>query len=89
MPIPARPKIAPGTKNEPLRNWSTASYDPDTGRAAASSMSEQASYSFDGEKCHPSAQAPRGQHPANTPSWEELDRSRTTNPTPIKKRPLG
>ncbi len=89
MPIPARPKIAPGTRNEPLRNWASASYDPDTGRAAASSMNEQRSHSFDGEACHPNAQAPHGQHPANVPSLAELDQRRTTNPTPVRKRPIG
>jgi hypothetical protein len=88
MPIPARPKTEPG-KGDPLRQWAAPSYDPDTGRAAASSMEPQRSYNFDGEHCHPNAQAPRGQHPGNTPSFEELDRSRTTNPTPVRKRPLG
>jgi hypothetical protein len=42
----------------PLRDWSCASYDKNTGKAAASSMPPQASYSFDGVKVTPSAQLP-------------------------------
>jgi hypothetical protein len=43
-------------KRGPMREWAAPSYDPRSGRAAASSMEPRASYSFDGQPCHPSRQ---------------------------------
>jgi hypothetical protein len=45
-----------GSGTGPLREWAAPSYDPKSGRAAASSMEPQASYSFDGQPCRPSRQ---------------------------------
>jgi hypothetical protein len=68
-------------KGPRLRNWYTPSYDPDTGRAAASSTEPRKSHSFDGEPCHPHAYAPDG-------GFHKLDRRRTQGGD-IRKRPQG
>jgi hypothetical protein len=74
----------------PLRDWSTPSYSPDDGRAAKSS--EQFSsgrYGAEGEAWSTNPQFPVGQPGKGSPSLKQLDAARTTNPTPVRKRPVG
>ena len=66
---------------QPLRNWSAPSYDPSNGRAAASSMEQRKSYSFDGERANVSAQMPNS-------GFNGRDARCTTIKTPVRNRPF-
>lgn len=76
-------------KNVPLRDWASASYSALDGRAAKSSEGPRERYGADGEVWSVNAQLPVGQAAKGTPSLKELDRMRTQNVTPVRKRPIG
>jgi hypothetical protein len=73
--------------NVPLRDWASASYDPDTGRAAASSKEPQRSYSFDGEPCHPSQELPTGGGANGAPGFDFCDANRSRDHGAARKKP--
>jgi hypothetical protein len=74
-------RVIPG-KGTPMRQWAAPSYDPATGRSH-SSVDEQSSrdHVSHGNHAKPAVQAPTAFH--------KLDKQRTQNPTPVRKRPLG
>lgn len=74
-------------KNVPLRCWSMASYDPNTGRCA-SSLHGPGDVTIEGERIRPNAQMPGGQTAPGTPSLKELD-ARRTQGGDVRKRPYG
>jgi hypothetical protein len=83
-------KRAENFRTERLRNWSTASYSAQDGRAAKSTEGpEKKSFDADGESWSVNAQMPKGQPGKGSPSWSEIDQQRCTDYTKIKDRPLG
>lgn len=73
----------------PLKDWASASYSAEDGRAAKSSMMPKKSYSADGETWGVSAQLAAGEPGPGSPTWKAIDAARCQNPTPVHKRPIG
>lgn len=74
----------------PLRAWNSNSYDPATGRAA-SSLDDDGSSAHVVAGNHGNARAvtPGGEPGKGSPSLAALDRQRSQDSTPIRKRPQG
>jgi hypothetical protein len=69
-------------KGVPLRDWSSSSYDPRSGKSA-SAFGDGGSFTAEGIRIDPSDQLKAGAngtpsgHGTSTLSWSEIDRSRT------------
>lgn len=72
-----------------LRDWADASYSPDNGRAAKSSMPLEKSYGAVGERWSTNAQMAKGQPGKGSPTFKQIDAQRWQNKTPVSKRPIG
>jgi hypothetical protein len=70
----------------PLRDWSTGSYDPMTGRAASSTRAAGTSSSHDGLHVSPSPQIPRDRGERGAPGCAENDRHRTQGPRSAREK---
>jgi hypothetical protein len=70
------------------RSFASPSYDPSTGRAA-SNFNDGAPTTIEGERISPNRQLAKGVPGPGTPSWDEIDKARCTDWTPVNKRPLG
>jgi hypothetical protein len=64
----------------PLRAWATASFDPNTGRAALSTEDRPVSVRIEGETIRPATQL--------TDAFAARDRRCTQNSTPVRERPF-